>query len=204
LNLLAAILFVIIHAWMTRMFHLDGFSDACDAFSAVTDSQEKRLEIMKDPHPGAVAVCASFLLLLTKTILIFLILKKCSGELVEGIKPFLLHAIPALIAIPVFGRFAVTSLAFIGTYPRKEGTGKTIIENTATGSVILGLITIMPLALFVSIAAMLGALLFAILTVYYWKHKSDRLLGGVTGDILGACCETAECTAALALLLLMK
>ena len=200
-NLLAALLFVILNAWMTRLFHLDGFCDSCDAFSVVTDSQEKRLEIIKDPHPGAVAVCTSSLLLLTKTVLVFLILQRCAKA---GIKPFLLHAMPALIAIPVFARLAMVFLAFIGKYPRKDGTGKTVIENTTMASVVIGLITISPFFVFISPLAIAGGLLISILTVYYWKQKADKLLGGVTGDILGACCETAECTAALAFLVLMK
>ena len=197
-NLISALLFVILNAWMTRLFHLDGFCDACDAFSAVTTSQERRLEIMKDPHPGAVAVCTSSLLLLSKTILIFLILQRavCGGSLRSYIK----IALPALIAVSVFARFAMTFLAYIGTYPRSEGTGKNVIEQTTFASVAIGALMLIPVAIFISPYALIAIPLLLLITIYYWKIKADKLLGGVTGDILGACCETAECSTALALL----
>jgi adenosylcobinamide-GDP ribazoletransferase len=198
-NLISALLFVILTAWMTRLFHLDGFCDSCDAFSAVTESKERRLEIMKDPHPGAVAVCTSSLLLLSKTILIFLIIQRAmeSGDL----KLFIIAALPALIAVPVFARFAMTTLAAVGKYPRSKGTGKTVIENTTYLSVIIGLITVIPVAILITPYSLISAAILILITIFYWKRKADKLLGGVTGDILGACCETAECAAALGLLL---
>ena len=199
-NLIAALLFVILNAWMTRLFHLDGFCDACDAFSAVTTSPERRLEIMKDPHPGAVAVCTSSLLLLTKTILIFLILQYASSG--DSLKSYIKIAMPTLVAVPVFARFAMTFLAYIGTYPRKEGTGKDVIEQTNLTSILIGAIFAVPAAILIPPYTLLLIFLLILITIYYWKHKADKLLGGVTGDILGACCETAECSTALALLLL--
>jgi len=200
-NLISALLFVILTAWMTRLFHLDGFCDSCDAFSAVTDSKERRLEIMKDPHPGAVAVCTSSILLLSKTILIFLILQRASES--GNLKFFIILALPALITVPVFARFAMTFLASIGNYPRNKGTGQTVIENTTILSVIIGFITTIPLIILIKPYSIISVTILLLITVYYWKIKADKLLGGVTGDILGACCETAECTTALGLLLVL-
>ncbi len=200
-NLLSALLFVLLSAWMTRLFHLDGFCDSCDAFSAVTESKERRLEIMKDPHPGAVAVCVSSLLLLTKTILIFLILQQASQS--NNIQSYILRAVPALLAISVFARFAMTVLAAIGKYPRKEGTGKEVINNTSAGSVIVGMVITAPFLWFIPLFTTGVVTVLLLINLLYWKRKADKLLGGVTGDILGACCETAECTTALGLLILL-
>jgi len=197
-NLIAALLFVILTAWMTRLFHLDGFCDSCDAFSAVTDSKERRLEIMKDPHPGAVAVCTSSLLLLSKTIFIFLILQRAASR--ENLQIFVSLALPALIAVPVFARFAMTFLAVIGHYPRTHGTGKTVIENSSFFSVFIGLLTTIPVIILINPYSFILIVPLLLITIYYWKWKADKLLGGVTGDILGACCETAECAIALGVL----
>ncbi len=201
INLLSALLFVLLSAWMTRLFHLDGFCDSCDAFAAVTDSKERRLEIMKDPHPGAVAVCMSSLLLLSKTILIFLVLQQASNG--SNLKIYTLRTVPALLAISVFARFTMTALAAIGKYPREQGTGQMIINQTSTVSIIFGALTIAPLLWFIQLFTVGVVFLLIVITIFYWKYKADKLLGGVTGDILGACCETGECATAFGLLFII-
>ena len=66
--------YVAILYWMNRMLHLDGFCDCCDAFSAMTASKEKRLEIMKDPRVGSSAAGAAILLIAGKIFMMFVII----------------------------------------------------------------------------------------------------------------------------------
>lgn len=199
---ISSVAFVGISAWMTRMFHLDGFCDACDTFSAVTDSPARRLEIMKDPHTGAAAVCAAPILLMMKVAFVFLIIihfpatAASHGEI--SLKTF-----PLLVAIPVAARFAMSLLAWVGKYPRERGTGQKVVEGASFASTAFAAATLLPLAFFLSLPSMIAIFATAILAVAYWKRKADKLLGGVTGDILGACCETAECAIALALIITM-
>ncbi|MCK5844493.1 MAG: adenosylcobinamide-GDP ribazoletransferase [Victivallales bacterium] len=199
---ISSVSFVAISAWMTRMFHLDGFCDACDAFSAVTDSPARRLEIMKDPHTGAGAVCASAILLITKTSFIFLLVARSSVS--DGsFEIFALRTVPLLVAVPVAARFAMTLLAWTGKYPREKGTGQKVVEGASFAATVFAAATLLPLAFFLSLPSMIAIFAVAILATAHWKRKADKLLGGVTGDILGACCETAECAIALALILTM-
>ena len=44
--------FCLIPVWVTGGIHLDGYADTCDALSSYGD-REKKLEILKDPHCGA-------------------------------------------------------------------------------------------------------------------------------------------------------
>ena len=44
--------FCLIPIWVTGGIHLDGYADTCDALSSYGD-REKKLEILKDPHCGA-------------------------------------------------------------------------------------------------------------------------------------------------------
>ena len=199
INLIGAFLFVAMLAWMTRIFHLDGFCDTCDSFSVVTEDPEKRLEIMKDPHPGAAAIFASGLLIIGKIILVFILLQKCSAEL--EFRAVVFRGIPVLVLIPTAARFAMVLLARIGNYARKDGTGATVINGTTTLSVIIGILFLGPFFIFINPFALTVVILGMVMTAVYWKIKATPLLGGITGDILGACVETAEVMAALLLLL---
>lgn len=198
INSVGAFLFVAGLAWMTRIFHLDGFCDTCDAFSAVTDSQEKRLEIMKDPHPGAAAIFASVLLIIGKVIVVFSLLQECFAF---EFKEVLYKGIAVLVLIPAAARFAMLLLAEIGSYAREKGTGATIITHTNLFSVIIGVLILMPFLVFIKPIAMGILILGMVLIAVYWKLKATPLLGGITGDILGACVETAEVIAGILLLL---
>jgi adenosylcobinamide-GDP ribazoletransferase len=202
IGIISSISFVALSAWMTRMFHLDGFCDACDAFSAVTDSPARRLEIMKDPHTGAAAVCAAPILLITKTLFIFILIA-ISAKAGGIFSPFAAKTVTLLVAVPVGARFAMSLLAWLGKYPREKGTGQKVVEGASFTSTAFAAATLLPLAFFISTPNMIAIFAAAILAVTYWKHKADKLLGGVTGDILGACTETAECAVALALILTM-
>jgi adenosylcobinamide-GDP ribazoletransferase len=201
INLIGSFLFVAGLAWMTRIFHLDGFCDTCDAFSAVTNDPAKRLEIMKDPHPGAAAVFASCLLMVGKIIVVFLLLQKISLSL--EIREALYRGIPVLILIPVAARFAMLLLAKIGNYARANGTGATVINSTSAISVIIGVITLIPYCIFIKPVAMAVLIFGMIFLAVYWKNKATPLLGGITGDILGACCETGEVIAGFLLLIMI-
>ena len=198
--LISSVLLTAVSAWMTRMFHLDGLSDVCDAFSALTDSPEKRLEIMKDPHPGAAAMCATTILLIVKTSFVFLLFIQHLHAF-ASLESLTRNLLPSVIAVSAGARFAMTLLAWIGKYPRDKGTGKKVVEKTNAASAIIAGLFLLPLAFFLSRPATAAIFATAGITAFYWKRKADKLLGGVTGDVLGACCETAECAILLFLLL---
>lgn len=191
----APFFYVVVLQWMTRMLHFDGFCDCVDAFSAMSASQEKRLEIMKDPHIGSSAAAAGALLLIGKMIPLYLIV-------------FLSHnaftLISAMLAIPVLARLSMLLLAYSGKYPRKDGTALFIIGKVPLFSLIAGIISTLPVLYLLSLVSMytvLASLAAVLISFFYWKIKADRKIGGVTGDVLGACCESAELLIAFSLLI---
>jgi len=82
-----------------------------------------------------------------------------------------------LIAIPAVGRVAASGLAAVLPYAREQGTGAALVSGGRRAE---------------RLAAALVALAIG--------RLAARRLGGVTGDVLGAAIELAECAALLALL----
>lgn len=193
INILGTFFYTVLLAWMTRMFHLDGFCDTCDAFAAMNASAETRLKIMKDPHPGAAGVSGLILLLTGKMIVIYLLL--------ESFALSFLFLSAVLVSVPAIARFVMLCLAAVSHYPRESGTAANFIGKIPRYVVITALITLLPIALIIPCRHLVLPSVFTIFVLFYWKIKAKQMLGGVTGDVLGACCETAEIAVALGLLL---
>lgn len=181
--------------WLTRMLHLDGFCDCCDAFGAVAD-KEKRLAIMKDPHVGASAVGGAIFLIVGKLMALNMLAYRCDLMGVQGISVTL-----ALIAIPVFARLGIVFLASVGKYPRENGTALNVVGKVPPYSVIIAFFSVLFLLEFMRVDIFIISLFLTILSVMFWKMNADSKLGGVTGDVLGACSETTELAVCFALLL---
>jgi len=199
LLLLCAFYYLAISEWLTRFLHLDGFCDCCDAFSAMASTKEERLKIMKDPHLGSSAAGAVAILLFGKGILIYLLLLK-------GIIYFdnWLRVAFILIAIPALSRFAMLLLASMGRYPRESGTAMHVIGKVPAPALLFAAISLAPLALLTGPRAFLVATMLCAFSLLYWKTKGDSKIGGVTGDVLGACQETSELAAATGFLLALE
>lgn len=198
--LITPFIYVALLQWFTRMLHFDGFCDCCDAFTAMSASKERRLEIMKDCHVGSSAIGGAILLLLGKTMALYLLIT-ANSFISNNITALILP----LIAIPVFARFAIVCLAAIGTYPRKTGTGALIVGNVPFYSLFIATVTVIPVFWLIfkyfSIYTMLLCFFVTAFGVFYWKIKSGHKIGGVTGDVLGACSETTEFSIAIAFLI---
>lgn len=217
LNILGAFFFVAVLAWLTKMFHIDGFCDACDAFTSTASSKEDRLRIMKDPHSGTAANAYLALLFIGKMAAVYFVIIYGQIYATERFLTIyrdqlnqhmtLLKACRALVplvfllAIPVIARFAMLLLAAISRYPREKGTGAIIVGKVPFPFIALGFIWLIPFGFLIPLVNLTLAVLLALGVLLYWKLKADKLLGGVTGDILGACCETAELAAAFGLIL---
>lgn len=210
-------LFVAGIAWMTGMFHIDGFCDACDAFTSTAATKEGKLKIMKDPHPGAAAVAYLIFLVSGKLLMFFFVMIVAEIHVTERFIMFFkdniqqhlnlfrtcmaLGVLAFLSAIPVIARFAMVCLAYVGKYPREKGTGAVIIGKVPAVSIAIGTLWLLPFGFFIPLKSLVLVLILSAAVVMYWKIKADRLLGGVTGDILGACCESVELAVAFGLVL---
>ena len=217
INILGAFFFVSVLAWLTKMFHIDGFCDACDAFTSTASTKEDRLRIMKDPHSGAAANAYLSLLFIGKMAAVYFVI--IYGQFYATERFLMMYReqlnqhmtllkvcralapLGFLVAIPVIARFAMLFLAAIGRYPREKGTGAIIVGKVPVVFLVLGFIWLIPFGFLIPLRSLALAVLLSGIVLMYWKIKAGKLLGGVTGDILGACCETAELAVAFGLIL---
>ncbi|MFP3983531.1 MAG: adenosylcobinamide-GDP ribazoletransferase [Desulfurivibrionaceae bacterium] len=194
--LLGGAVLVAIEAWITRGLHLDGVADLCDGLGGGQDP-EQRLAIMKDSSTGAFGAVGLVLTLVLKTAGIAVLLDK-------GLFLFIAF-------VPAAARWAIVILSWCSTYPRKKGTGHPFVELITGKEVLFGFLGLLLPVFILSpffrftfrlpiptlhfpyhLLPVLLVLFFALLPAFYLRIRGNRLLGGVTGDVLGASCEFGE------------
>jgi adenosylcobinamide-GDP ribazoletransferase len=176
LALLAAVL-------VTGGLHEDGLADVADAFGAHT-TRERRLEIMRDPRIGTYGGLAiGFALLLPFSLLAQL----DAGRFAE-----------AVLCAHVLGRCAPVVQSRALPAARADGSGALLRVGTATALFVgaAGAGFVIALAGPEAGAAALAA---AIVAGAAFGALSQRIVGGVTGDVHGAATKVVEIAAYLAL-----
>jgi adenosylcobinamide-GDP ribazoletransferase len=181
-----AVLVLIAGVALTRGLHLDGLADWADGFWGARD-KERILQIMKDPHKGSFGVIALVCVILAKWV--------CLSQIITlGGQKFIVTAM-------VVSRAMQAMLAATQPYARAgEGTAAAFVREArpahGIAAVLLGMLLLLvwhgpdwqwPAAL------VLGMILAG--AFGFWCRVR---IGGVTGDILGACSELVE-TSVLAL-----
>lgn len=201
--LLAAICIVACEAWLTRGLHLDGVADVLDGFGGGYE-RGRRLAIMKDSATGAFGVIGLVLTLLVKIAGIAGVLELVGKADSETISLFVL----AIAFVPAASRWAMTLLAWRSSYPRESGTGHPFVGKISISRLAAGFVLLVPIVLVVlkggSQLSAIIILFVAILLPSIWlRFRAHRLLGGVTGDVLGASCEFSEAAGWLAASLIL-
>ena len=175
--LLEGVLLVAVLAVLTRGLHLDGFMDTCDALAGGSD-RERRLELLRDPHVGAFAVIGVVLLLLVK----------CSS----------MAALPAqsrfwtIMLVPCLSRWAILVVMDRFPYVRREGLGTPFLRGGRRRSLMVGsVMAVMATVLLTGPAGLLLVAAAGLVAGAIGAWAKGRI-GGVTGDIYGATCETSE------------
>jgi adenosylcobinamide-GDP ribazoletransferase len=174
--LLLSVLIPALMVLLTRGLHLDGLADFADGIWGGA-TPERRLEIMKDSRSGAFGVLA----------LIFAIaLKIASVVTLISVN----HLTPLLIA-PVFSRFAMVAAAYGSPYARSKGLGKPFLEHMRKEHLILAFAFT---ALIAGLSDIYSLLYFipVLSAVFILRFISIKLLGGITGDVLGSVNEICE------------
>lgn len=182
--LMWAVIGTALSAYWTGGLHLDGFADVCDGFGCPTDRQT-RVKIMKDPTVGSFAAIGLILLLLMKTTAFFHLFQKSTFIEAAG--------------IIVFARFLLVYLAAIGKYPNEKGIGKFVIGNVSLTIFIASILLVLPFFYFYKFAIAIAVMLLAAM---WLKRKADKLIGGITGDVLGCALELGETVGLVVLALL--
>ena len=194
--LVAAVLAVLAEVLVTGALHLDGLADCADGCGG--HDRESRLRIMKDHAVGVYGVSAVALDLLLKVALLHGLLSSWEAmeqgvQAVQGVQGrWAMVGICA--AVWALSRAAMLPLARWLPYARAEGTGRSLVAGlgpvgVGVGAALAVAVALLPLLgglpLVLPAVLVVGAALAA-LAVAAWAR---RMLGGVTGDVLGAAAE---------------
>ncbi len=166
--------------------HIDGLIDSCDGIFG-GKNREERLTIMSDARVGAFGVTGAVLLLLMKYVTI-------------RSAPVL----PALLLMPVLGRWAMTYVIFFFPYARGSGLGSSFKQEiTWKKLAIASFLALVPSVLLMTWKgiALLGFLCGIIFGI--GRFIQSRI-GGLTGDNYGAVNEIAEVLTLLLIIMLDK
>jgi adenosylcobinamide-GDP ribazoletransferase len=174
-TLVLAALIVTAETIITGAFHLDGLADTFDALFSSGTSVERKLEIMKDSRIGVMGATALIIALLLKTVLIDEVLNR--------------HHPAALLIYPALGRWAQVLFFYASPYLRADGIGNTFARSADQGVLVRASLWLLPCLLFPSFY-LVFIIVLAILLLY--RRHIHRVLGGITGDVLGSAAIIAE------------
>ncbi len=170
---------------ITGAHHFDGLLDLGDGLMA-HGNREKRIRALSDRYIGAGGVAAGIII----TLLLFTGFQ-ASTSLVS-----------AIIIGEVCAKFSMTVLTAYGT-PFKEGIHSYLHQFSQPHFPLIAALLCVPL-LFIPIAPfkLIGAILAALICPAILLFVSNRLFGGVNGDVVGAANEITRACAVLALVII--
>jgi adenosylcobinamide-GDP ribazoletransferase len=187
-SLVGDTLVLIFWIWLSGGLHLDGFADSVDGFLG-GHNKEEILKIMKDSSTGAKGVVALISLLLLKLVL-----------LVE--MPLFLKDI-ALFFTPTIGRWSMVIAAFLGRPARlKNSMGKLFMDYVSWREFIFASLTMVVIGIPLFRLYLIPLVIIDVVIVLLILKYSQKRIGGISGDILGAINEIAEVFCLLVIYLL--
>ncbi len=173
------VLLIVLLVLLTRGLHQDGLADTVDGLAGGR-TVEDRLRIMRDPRVGAFGATALFLSLLLRY----------AGLLAL---PSSLR-LPVLLCMPALGRWAMVSLAWASPSARRDGgLAASFLTHLSWHHVLVSSLVLalgLTIALDGSVAVATMGLAMVLLVLI--RQRCLALLGGVTGDVLGATNELVE------------
>jgi len=180
-QVIRSVLIVISLTIVTGAVHLDGLADTADALGAGRD-RERALDIMHDSRVGTFGASAIFFDLTLK----ILALSTLAGT----------RRYAALIIAPTLARLAMVMVGVGIPYLRESGAGTAFLNSQSPGwrRRVAVIFLIIDCAILLSPFRTVGALAVSIaLLIAFLMHLFyRRWLGGVTGDLIGACGEVIE------------
>jgi adenosylcobinamide-GDP ribazoletransferase len=180
-QVIRSVLIVISLTVVTGAFHLDGLADTADALGAGRD-RDRALDILRDSRVGTFGASAIFFDLTLK----ILALSTLAGT----------RRYAALIIAPTLARFAMVMVGIGIPYLRESGAGTAFLNSQSLGwrrrvavifLIIDCAILLSPFRTVGVLAVSLALLIASLMHLFY-----RRWLGGVTGDLIGACGEVIE------------
>ena len=189
--------FFALNVILTGGLHCDGLMDAADGIFSGR-GKEKILEIMKDSRAGAFGVVSLVLIAALQI-----------SAVAELVNLSLMQTLAAIYSAPIVGRFLMAAVIKKFPYARPEGIGKAFAKFSESKTLPIAffetLILLFPLGFFGKeffLSAIFALCVASIFTMYFAKVVAKKI-GGVTGDIYGAC-EILSETAVLIIFLLIN
>jgi len=170
---------------ISGFLHLDGLADTADGFFS-SRPKDQMLAIMRDSRTGAMGVI----------ILIFLLLIKFCALL--SLPP---EKLPLIVFfLPLSGRCAIVYTMHYLPYARKDGgLGQMFYSTKKTGNLWITSLIFIVAGFWVNFYLTILLLCLLLVVVALFGVWCKRMIGGITGDTLGAACEIIETTVAIAL-----
>ncbi len=173
---------------MTGGFHADGFMDTMDAFHSYRE-RERKLEILKDSHIGAFAVI---------TLALYYLIYVAAFSEIRDMRTLMTVGIGFVLSRTLSGISVVTF------QPAKKDGSLRLFSDAAAKGTVLAVLMIQLFAcagglLLLSVKEGLLVLMAAGACFGYYRYRSYKELGGITGDTAGyfvLCCEAAVAIAA--------
>jgi adenosylcobinamide-GDP ribazoletransferase len=177
-QVIRSVLIVLSLTVITGALHLDGLADTADAFGAGRD-RERALDILRDSRVGTFGASAIFFDL---TLKIFA-LSTLAGN----------RRVAALLIAPMLARWAMLFIVATGLpYLRSSGAGTTLLgSNCRKGGWPARIVILFTFLTTILVGGSI-ALAVAAVIVFAMRAFYRRWLGGVTGDLIGACGELVE------------
>ncbi len=167
-----AVLAFIFYLLITGGIHMDGLGDSCDALFSGRD-RDKMLEIMKDSRSGSFGVLG-----LIAASAAYIVLLRYAPR-------------PAFLLFPIVGKCTPAIASLCSPYIRAKGMAEVFCRNVKpsllAASCAMALVPCVYFGLKFVAAAVCAFAACAVLTL-----RVKHVLGGITGDILGLACETAQ------------
>ena len=173
-NILRTTVFAAIPLIITGGFHVDGYMDTMDALHSYK-SREDKLKILSDPHIGAFSVIM--------VILYYLLFIGFVSEL-RGIDDVILLGSGFVIS-RVFSGLMVIYLKPAKGDGMLKYFSDTAGRRVVTAALIFELIILDTLVTIFVSPAVLVETAVAVLFIGYYKYKTGKEFGGVTGDTAG-------------------
>lgn len=175
--LLAAIVAVTFGLFLTGGLHEDGLADAADAFGSGTVG-DRALEIMRDSRLGTYGTLA------------LIISVGWRVAAVASLNP--VSAVTALVLAGSMGRTGAVILMGVSPTARPEGVGHQVALGAGREAVVLAITSAGAIGLVVAGLWAVAAAAVTAAVVIGVRIAALRRVGGVTGDILGACEQLVE------------
>lgn len=179
-----ALLLVLAWALVTGGLHLDGAADTADGFFS-SRPRDKILDIMRDSRLGTMGAAALWFILCLKWVSVW--------HLAPGLR------YQAIVLIPVCGRVCMLIHMAWLPYARAQGLASAFVtSHLKTAAWAGGLFLVSALFIvFNSRGLLLVGVLFVFLLIF--NAVCRKMIGGFTGDTIGAACELCETVALAAL-----